>query len=313
MSLPFVVYNLFMLRFLRVRNFALIDELALEFEAGFNLLSGETGAGKSIMVDALGLLAGTKAASEMIRSGESRAVIEAVFEADIHEALDRSGLDAEGNEIVVRREISTDDRNRVHINGQPTTVGALRSLAPLLLDIHGQHDQQTLVETANQLEFTDAFAQTEDLVRRVAGLHERAGQVEAQLAGLDQREAERLQRLDFLIFQRDEIEKLNLKPGEEQETRNRFEVLAHAEKLFEAASRGHAILYDSEASVLSQLGQVQKALRDAVQHDERLSAILEQSESARIVIQEIAWALRDYLEKVDVDPQTLERVQARLA
>src|SRR5256885_12816991 len=128
-----------MLRFLRVRNFALIDQLELHFEQGFNLLSGETGAGKSIIVDALGLLAGSKASADMVRSGESRAIVEAVFEADLKTELDRLGLDSENNEVIVRREISSDDRNRVFINNQPSTVSALRELAPSLLDIHGQH------------------------------------------------------------------------------------------------------------------------------------------------------------------------------
>jgi DNA repair protein RecN (Recombination protein N) len=139
-----------MLRFLRVRNFALIDQLELTFEEGFNLLSGETGAGKSIMVDALGLLAGSKATTEMIRGGENRAVVEAIFEIDIRTELERLGLDAEGPELIIRREISG-DRNRVYINNQPSTVSALRELAPCLLDIHGQHEQQTLLDNASQL------------------------------------------------------------------------------------------------------------------------------------------------------------------
>src|SRR5687767_14717391 len=147
-----------MLRFLRVRNFALIDQLELHFDQGFNLLSGETGAGKSILVDALGLLVGAKASTEMIRSGEARAIVEAVFEIDLGHVLDRLGLDAEGSEIIIRREISADERNRVFINHQPTTVAALKELAPALLDIHGQHEQQTLLDPASQLSLIDAFA-----------------------------------------------------------------------------------------------------------------------------------------------------------
>src|SRR6266513_3083739 len=119
-----------MLRFLRVRNFALIDQLELHFENGFNLLSGETGAGKSIIVDALGLLTGAKASTDMVRGGENRAIVEAVFETDLRADLDRLGLDAEGDDVVIRREISADERNRVYINNQPTTVSALRELAP---------------------------------------------------------------------------------------------------------------------------------------------------------------------------------------
>src|SRR5215468_5087123 len=156
-----------MLRFLRVRNFALIDHLELEFDGGFSLLSGETGAGKSILVDALGLLAGAKASSEMIRSGESKATVEAIFDTDLAEELDRLGLDSEGSDVIIKREISTGDRNRVYINNQPTTVAALKELAPALLDIHGQHEQQTLLDPSSQLTLIDAFAGATELAATV--------------------------------------------------------------------------------------------------------------------------------------------------
>src|SRR5262245_48669044 len=149
-----------MLRFLRVRNFALIDQLELHFENGFSLLSGETGAGKSIIVDALGLLAGSKASADMVRTGESRAIVEAIFEANLKTELDKLGLDSESDEIIIRREISADERNRVYINNQPSTVAALREVAPALLDIHGQHEQQTLLDSSSQLALVDAFAET---------------------------------------------------------------------------------------------------------------------------------------------------------
>jgi len=146
-----------MLRFLRVRNFALIDHLEIHLEDSFNLLSGETGAGKSIIVDALGLIAGSKASTDTIRTGETRAVVEAVFEADISAELERRGLDTESSEVIIRREISSDGRNRVFINSQPSTVSALKELAPSLLDIHGQHDQQTLMDSSSQLDLIDAW------------------------------------------------------------------------------------------------------------------------------------------------------------
>ena len=168
-----------MLRFLRVRNFALIDQLELHFEEGFNLLSGETGAGKSIIVDALGLLAGSKASSEMVRTGENRAIVEAVFETDLKAELDRLGLDSDGPEVIIRREISSDERNRVYINNQPTTVSALRQLAPSLLDIHGQHEQQTLLDNTSQLDLIDAFAESTAAAAGVRDLFHTVQQVEA--------------------------------------------------------------------------------------------------------------------------------------
>ena len=302
-----------MLRFLRVRNFALIDQLELHFNTGFNLLSGETGAGKSIIVDALGLLAGAKASPEMVRTGETRAVVEAIFEADVNASLDRLGLDSEGDEVIVRREISSDERNRVYINNQPSTVSALRELAPALLDIHGQHEQQTLLDSSNQLALIDAFADSTELVGKVRNVYLSLQTAEAELAELTAEHARKLERLDLLTFQHDEIQKANPKPGETEHVRERLGVLANAGKLLDAAAHGYETLYESETSVLSSVAQVQRAVRDAAQHDPRLQAIAEQMETARISLLDAAYALRDYANQVDADPQELERVQSRLA
>ena len=304
-----------MLRFLRVRNFALIDQLELHFEDGFNLLSGETGAGKSIIVDALGLLAGSKASAEMVRTGESRAIVEAVFEADLKAELGRLGLDA-GDleaEMIIRREISPDDRNRVFINNQPTTVSSLRELAPSLLDIHGQHEQQTLLDHARQLDLIDAYADSARLAGKVREIFTTVEAAEAEIAELIAEHARKIERSDLLIFQRDEIQKTDPKPGEAEEVRRKLEVLSNAEKLLGAAARGYEALYEAETSVVSTIAQVQRVLREAEQHDSRLERLIEQIETARISLQDVAYALRDYAGNVDADPQQLEQAQARLA
>jgi DNA repair protein RecN (Recombination protein N) len=304
-----------MLRFLRVRNFALIDQLELHFENGFNLLSGETGAGKSIIVDALGLLTGAKASAEMVRGGESRAIIEAVFEADLKSELDRLGLDSEdtGTDIIVRREISSDERNRVYINNQPSTVSSLRELAPSLLDIHGQHEQQSLLDNTKQLALIDVYADSSNLAAKVREIFTAIQTTEAELAELTAEQARKLERLDLLTFQHDEIQKVDPQPGETEQVRQKLEILSNAGKLMEAAVRGYEGLYESETSVLSSVSQIQRALRDAAQHDSRLKPLVEQIEASRISLQDTAYALRDYADKVDADPQELERAQSRLA
>jgi DNA repair protein RecN (Recombination protein N) len=302
-----------MLRLLRVRNFALIDQLELHFKEGFNLLSGETGAGKSIIVDALGLLAGSKASAEMVRSGESRAIVEAAFETDVRIELDRLGLDSEGTELIIRREISSDDRNRVFINNQPGTVSVLRELAPSLLDIHGQHDQQSLLDNPSQLVLIDAYADSTALAAKVRDIFSAVQTAEAELAEISADHARKIERLDLLTFQHDEIQKADPKPGETEQLRAKLEVLSNSEKLLEAAVRGYEALYESETSVLSIIAQSQRALRDAAQHDARLQPILEQMEASRISLQDAAYALRDYTDKVDADPQELERAQTRMA
>jgi DNA repair protein RecN (Recombination protein N) len=302
-----------MLRFLRVRNFALIDQLELHFEEGFNLLSGETGAGKSIIVDALALLAGAKATPDIVRSGETRAVIEAGFEADLRTDLERLGLDFEDSTVVIRREIYADERNRVYINNQLGTVSALRELAPALLDIHGQHEQQTLLDVTSQLELIDAFAQTTGTAEQVRDLHGEVQRTESELTELIADHARKLERLDLLAFQRDEIEKADPKPGETQQIRDRLQVLAHAGKLLETATRSYYHLYESENSALSLIAHTERSLRDGAQHDARLQPFVDQVQSTRISIQEIAYGLRDYAGQVEADPRELERVQARLA
>src|SRR5262245_40694018 len=252
-----------MLRFLRVRNFALIDNLELDFDSGFSLLSGETGAGKSILVDALGLLAGAKASSEMIRSGETRAIVEAIFEADLRDELDRLGLDAEGSDIIIKREISTDERNRVYINNQPTTVSALKELAPALLDIHGQHEQQTLLDPSSQLTLVDTFAGALELAAAVRDMDGRIQRAETEIADLIADHARKVDRADFLTFQCDEIQRVNPKPGESDETRQRLDILSHTGKLLDAATRGYEAIYESDTSAAAALAQTERALRDA--------------------------------------------------
>jgi len=302
-----------MLRFLRVRNFALIDQLEIHFEDAFNLLSGETGAGKSIVVDALGLIAGSKASSDTIRTGESKAIVEAVFEADVASRLERLGLDAESSEVIIRREIASDGRNRVFINNQPSTVSALRELAPSLLDIHGQHDQQTLIESSSQLDLVDVFAGATELAARVQQLDEALQKTEAELAELVADHARKVERLDLLRFQRDEIEKANPKPGETETAHQQLAVLSHATKLLDAATRGYEQLYESDESVSSALAQTERALRDATQYDKRLEPLAAQAESALIQVQDLAAGLRDYAGRIEANPQELERLQSRLA
>lgn len=302
-----------MLRYLRVRNFALIDHLEIQFENAFNLLSGETGAGKSLIVDALGLVAGSKASSDTIRTGETRAVVEAVFDAELADELDQLGLESEGPEVIIKREISSDGRNRVYINNQPSSLAALKQLAPALLDIHGQHEQQTLLDPSSQLTLIDAFAGAEDLAAKVQGLDADIQKTEARLAQLDADHARKVERLDLLTFQRDEIQKVNPKAGETEAAREQLDVLSHASKLLEAATRGYEALYESETSVSAILAQTQRALRDAAQYDKRLETLAGQSELARIQIQDIAHGLRDYAARVEADPQELERLQSRLS
>lgn len=304
-----------MLRLLRVRNFALIDELTLEFHPGLNVLSGETGAGKSLIVDAVGLIAGARASGETIRSGEDRAVIEAV--ADVGEAeidAETLGLDLPepGEPLVLRREISADGRNRVFINNQPATVSALRTIASSLLEIHGQHEQQTLLSVDRQLGLIDRAALTGDLRSRIGRIHDRLREAQQTLTGLDANESNWLQRQDLLEFQKTEIEAVHPEPGETPRLRQEARTLEHAGRLMETAGGAYDALYESDSSILAHLATLRRVLESETAHDPRLGAIAELLVSGRATLEEAAWQLREYLSHLDVDPPTLERLQTRL-
>ena len=301
-----------MLRLLRVRNFALIDEIEIEFEGGFNLLSGETGAGKSLIVDALALIAGAKASGDTIRGGENRAVIEAVFEQAGGPDLETIGIDA-ADEIVIRREISSDNRNRVFINSQPSTVSALRAIAPDLVDIHGQHEQQTLLDTGRQLALIDRAAGVTDLAKRVHNLYDSLRRLEDELTELAGAEADRLQRTDLLSYQRDEIEQVRPQAGETERLREHIRRLEHSGKLAEAVQGGYEALYEAESSILAQIAAIERPLSEAEAYDNRLGGTTEQIASARSILEDAAYSLRDYMQRLDTDPEEMENGQARLA
>ena len=310
---PNMAYNPFgMLRLLRVRNFALIDEIEIEFDSGFNLLSGETGAGKSLIVDALALVAGAKASGDTIRSGENRAVIEAVFDQAGGSDLESIGIDA-ADEIVIRREISSDNRNRVFINSQPSTVSALRAIAPELVDIHGQHEQQTLLDPARQLAIIDRAAGAAEMTDRVHTLYDSQRRLEDELSELAGAEANRLQRTDLLGYQRDEIEQVRPQAGETERLREQLRILEHGGKLAEAVAGGYETLYEAESSIIAELAAIERPLIEAEAYDGRLGAITEQIAAARSILEDAAFSLRDYQQHLETDPDGLESGQARLA
>ena len=305
-----------MLRLLRVRNFALIDELTLEFHPGLNVLTGETGAGKSLIVDALGLVAGARASGELIRSGEERAVIEAVLDpGDADMELAGLGLDniRDGDALILRREIASDDKNRVYINNQPATVAALRAVASFLLDIHGQHEQQSLLSTETQLALIDRAAGAWDLRLRVGRLYEEIRGLRDELTAIDSREAGILQRQDLLRFQRSEIESAGPEAGEAAELRHKVQALEHSGRLQEAAGSAYEALYESDASILGRLSAIQRALENEIAHDPRLETIARQVGAGRAALEDASWELRDYLGQLDMDPGALEQLQARLS
>jgi DNA repair protein RecN (Recombination protein N) len=299
-----------------VENYAVIEQARVRFHPGLNLLTGETGSGKSIVVDALGLLFGGRAAAEMVRAGSERTRISGIFEvattAALSKLLDDAGTSAEEGEIVIEREVQANGKSRAFVGNRPATVALLKDLAPHLGDIHGQHDQQQLFSPTVQCEMLDAFAGTEGLVAESATLFRQWHNVSAELEELDRTGQERLRLADLWAFQRKEIETIAPKLGEDIELENERHVLRNVVRLQEISGAAYAALYEDPQSVATQLGTIQKRLEELARIDESIQETIGVLRPASIAVDEAARALNHYLGKLEADPGRLEEVESRL-
>jgi DNA repair protein RecN (Recombination protein N) len=307
-----------MLRQIHICNYAVVQNLSLDFFPGLNLLTGETGSGKSILVDALGLVLGGRASPDVVRTGQERASVTAVFEAEGVPPwagwLEEFGLSGSGdNEIIIRREIQSLGKSRLLVNDQPVTVAAMRSLARLLIDLSGQNEHVALLDRSVQLDLLDQFAQAQTLLKQVAQIFRRRRDLENELKALDQSEQERLRTIDLLRFQADELERVRLEPGEDARLEDEKRLLVNVEKLRATASSAFAHLYEEEGSACGRLAAVEKNLEELRRYDPAIEAYLEPLASARAALEEMATYFRDYLGKLEADPARLEEVENRLA
>ena len=302
-----------MLKLLRVNNIALIRELEVELGPGLTLLTGETGAGKSILIDALSLLLGDRASPELIRSGEERASVEAVFDvASAGALLEERGLPTDGDEVVIRRELQASGKGRATVNGALVPVSLLRDLAPSLAVIHGQHEPQGLLDPATHLDLLDHFAAADD-GRPVGEFYRDLRAAEAALERLrgDRREAER--RREMLEFQANEIERAALAVGEEEALRVEKARQANAGRLSTLSGEAYALLYDDEAAALSRLTQVFRRLEDLAGIDPSFRPFLDARREVLAPLEDLALRLRDYHEQLEVSPGRLDEIEGRLA
>jgi DNA repair protein RecN (Recombination protein N) len=299
---------------LRVENYAVIDSLAVEFAPGLNLLTGETGAGKSILIDALSLLLGDKASTDMIRHGAEKAVVSGVFEADekrLRRVLEENGIEPEGNQVIVKREIAMGGKGRVFVNNQPATVALLRALAPALASIHAQNETILAFDEGARLGLLDTYAghDLSDLAEKFAAWTA----VRERLAQLDRDEQDRLRMADLWSFQKKEIETARLHPGEDQKLETEKRVLANSEKLFGAATAAYQVLYEDDASALTQISAARKQLEELARFDEKFLEALASLESAKAAIEDVSATARDYADGIDASPERLAEVEDRLA
>ena len=304
-----------MLTELRIRNFAIIESVTLPLGQGFNVLSGETGAGKSIIVGALGLLLGERASADLIRSGAEKATVEGVFDVakvrGIVELADERGIDVEDDTLVLKREIAANGRGRAWINGAPVTATVLAEIGRQLVNLHGQHDAQTLLDGESQRRILDAFGGAEsqsDLVRRISG--ELSG-VRREIASLSSRRAEAEKRADYLRHVAKEIEDARLSPGEDAKLEDEARVLENADELRTLATALNEALSGEEASVLTQLGLAQRPLTSIERIDPSAARMQELFDAGFYALQELARSVEDYAASVDLDPARLEEVRQR--
>ena len=302
---------------LRLENYAVIDNLAVAFASGLNLLTGETGAGKSILIDALSLLLGEKASTEVIRSGTDRAVVSAVFEIEsgaaktVARILEENGLDSESDSVILRREIALGGRGRVFINNQPATVAVLKQMGPYLATVHAQNETLAAFDGATRLALLDAFAGSQTACAQEAFQAWKG--IRTRIEELQRDEQDRLRLLDLWTYQKREIEDAKLQPGEDERLENEKRVLANAEKIYNAAMNAFDLLYEGDASTAASLRSARKQIEELARYEPRFQEAMSALESALISVEDVGGTVRDYAGGIHASPEHLAEVEDRLA
>ena len=309
-----------MISLLKIKNVALIDSLEVEFGPGLNLLTGETGSGKSIIVDSLSALTGERVGTDLIKEGADHAQIEGIFEAErgkkLLSLLEESGIEYSSSgpvEIVIRREISAAGKNRIYLNDQIVTASYLKRLAPFLADIHGQGDQAALFDPGSHMSMLDSYAGNDKLRETVAIAYGHFTRQRNELNELKKDEADKLQLLDILRFQVNELERADMKPGEIEELEEEKRRLNNVEKLTALSREAFALLYENDESASANFEKAVRNIEELSLYDLQFSAYTEQIETSRALIQDLASALRAFSGSLEFSPERLEQIENRLA
>ena len=289
-----------MLQFLRIQHLAVIDRVEVEFGPGLNILTGETGAGKSILIEAVGLLLGGRASGDLVRTGEDLATVEAIF-------------DDGGHDLIIRREVTSQGRSRAFVNGTLQTAGALREWSARLVELHGQHEHHTLLDPSTHLAILDAYGGLDRLTASTASAFDRLRTLTTELADLRRASADRDERRALLEFQASELDRAAPTPGEDEQLATTRQVLASAERVERLCSESYAALYESDHAVLAQLGVVWRRVGDLAALDGRFQPYLESRDAIKAQLEDLATMLRRYAEGIEASPERLQEVEARLA
>jgi DNA repair protein RecN (Recombination protein N) len=309
-----------MLSLLKIDNIALVDKLANEFSPGLNLLTGETGSGKSIIVDSLSVLTGDRASSDLIKEGQTAAVIEGLFslpaDKKLLRQLSEAGIEFEPEkkiELIVRREISLSGKNRIFINNQLVTQAYLKKIGAFLADIHGQGEQQALFDAATHREMLDEFAGVRDLRVKLAEKYAEWADVKNEIEQFKSDEAQKLQLIDLLRFQVKEIAAANLLPGEEEKLEEEKRRLNNVEKLSTLSDESYGLLYDNTDSTTSTLEKASRRIAELSEFEPKFAEHRENIDTAKALVEDLAFLLRDYRGSLEFSPPRLEEIENRLA
>jgi DNA repair protein RecN (Recombination protein N) len=315
-----------MLKSLSIRNYALIESIDVEFESGLNILTGETGAGKSIIIDALNLILGDRASADIVRKGSEKTVVEGTFgisgNRKVKEILLKNEIE-DGEELILRREVSVKGQSRCFANDSPIPLGLIREIGNFLVDLHGQHEHQSLLREETHIGLLDEFGGLEGLVEEYRESYDRLTAVFSELRGLLDKEKELREKRELYEFQIREIDSVNPQPGEESELENELRILENAEKLFDATSQLYRSLYegnpgesnseqDANRSVYDLLVKARNQLEDLAEIDSSFNNVRDECASAAAIVGELTKFIQSYNSKIEFNPERLEQIRERM-
>ncbi len=305
-----------MLKELKIKNFVLIDKLHIQFRDGLNILTGETGAGKSILIDALSGVMGERMTTDLIRTGFERSSLEGVFDISnlnqVRGILDSLGIEFDDNILVIRRELYTNGRGRCFVNSTQIPVTRLKEISEYLVDIHGQNEHQNIIKVSKHREILDSFAGHQDLVNRVRGYYDRLHDLKERINSFEIDEKEKNRKIEYLSFALREIESAKLNVGEEEILKSESTILANAEKLFQEIKNA-ASLVKSDNGILTSLKRVEQSLASISKYDDNISGILESVKESLYSLEDVSIFLRDYEKSIDFSPERINEVEGRLS
>ena len=304
-----------MIKSLLIQDYALIEKIEVEFKSGLNIITGETGAGKSILIDAMSLLLGERASSEVIRKGAEKSIVEGIFEVEknkkVKAFLNENELE-EQPELIIRRDISSKGSNRCFVNDTPVSLNVIKELGDLLVDLHGQHEHQSLLRKETHINFLDGFGNNEELLRTYKWLYSSLNKLLSELKEVKEKDSAYREKRDVLEFQMKEIDALSPQVGEEEKLQSELKILENSEKLLELTNRIYEGLYESENSVQDSISKIKDDLTELAKIDSSFNESNSECETALTLINDISDSIRKYKAKIDIEPEQIEAARERL-